>query len=486
MPSKTTLLQKLSAFLVYGRPPLVFFAMICAIVVMWSRSPAFYLIGILLLIVSMCFDFAGGWVTAHFPPNMTLAKLADRTMDKVVYSIIFPLVSAGMMWRLASTPASQNRTMTIHAILVLLLTISVLVRDNFTHFIKSYALPRDPEPETREFMRLRIMAAAPVGVLLYIHAFSPAAAASPLLIWPVTWLAKLPLRYYFIIEIILLIITFGSIAMHCKKYGALCLDDVCSDDDRLRRKILSFFPNALTVLNAIMGLLAVFFAYQNLTKQAYLFLTGAAIFDKLDGALARKLRLNEPPAADAASQVSLGGILDDIADAISFCLAPALIFYLTHADGPVLEFSKTWLAIAAFVYFFMGVLRLTYFTLDRSPIPGFFKGMPTPAAALLVTAPALIFMQSAEESLEAARFWQTFSFALMFIAALVMNVYRIHYLHLGRFMEKKPWFGRVLFLLVLLFIFTHYFGYFSLGCLFVYLFSPLWTRSKEPTTSVKQ
>ena len=37
---------------------------------------------------------------------------------------------------------------------------------------------------------------------------------------------------------------------------------ICLGNERLRRRILAFFPNAFTVMNAIMGLLAVFFAYQ--------------------------------------------------------------------------------------------------------------------------------------------------------------------------------------------------------------------------------
>ena len=55
---------------------------------------------------------------------------------------------------------------------------------------------------------------------------------------------------------------------------------------------LAFFPNALTVMNAMMGLLAVFFAYQGRIREAYFFLIGATMFDKLDGALARKLGLD--------------------------------------------------------------------------------------------------------------------------------------------------------------------------------------------------
>ena len=45
-----------------------------------------------------------------------------------------------------------------------------------------------------------------------------------------------------------------------------------------------------------------------------------------------------------------------------------------------------WIAV---FYALMGVGRLVYFTLDKTPIPGFFKGLPTPAGAMLVLASVL-------------------------------------------------------------------------------------------------
>ena len=67
--------QRLTAFLVYGRPPLVFGGLVCAIAVMWNRSYTLYMIGIVLLFISMSFDMVGGWFTARYPPHPTLADL---------------------------------------------------------------------------------------------------------------------------------------------------------------------------------------------------------------------------------------------------------------------------------------------------------------------------------------------------------------------------------------------------------------------------
>ena len=52
--------KKTTSILVYGRPPLVFAGMICAIAVMLTRNPTVYLAGALLLFTSMIFDLVDG------------------------------------------------------------------------------------------------------------------------------------------------------------------------------------------------------------------------------------------------------------------------------------------------------------------------------------------------------------------------------------------------------------------------------------------
>ncbi|MBW1608401.1 MAG: CDP-alcohol phosphatidyltransferase family protein, partial [Deltaproteobacteria bacterium] len=260
------------------------------------------------------------------------------------------------------------------------------------------------------------------------------------------------------------------------KYGAYCLDEICDEDERLRRKILSFFPNTLTIMNAMMGLLAVFFAYQGRIREAYIFLIGAAIFDKLDGALARKLGLTEPLSEqNRPHQISFGSILDDLADGVSFCIVPAWIFYLSLGDvsDPVIQ--QLPVGLAALLYTLMGIVRLVYFTLDRTPIPGFFKGMPSPAAALLVAAPLIMFNNAVREASEWAPFWGIFCFGLMIFSGIMMNLYPLRYLHLGRFIDRHSWFGRLNMLLLVIFIFTPYLGYAALIYMLLYVLSPLIT-----------
>jgi len=275
--------------------------------------------------------------------------------------------------------------------------------------------------------------------------------------------------------------------MYCRKYGTACLDELCLGNERLRRRILAFFPNALTVMNAMMGLLAVFFAYQGRILEAYLFLAGATVFDKLDGALARKLGLTEPLPTEKTNShhISVGGVLDDISDAVSFCIAPAWIFYITLIDYSSPFIRQMPIGWIAWGYAALGIVRLVYFTLDKHPVPGFFKGMPTPAAAMLSMAPLIIFAQAVNEGSQWAQFWGLFSCGIMIFTALLMNFYPVRYLHLGRFMSRHPWFAR-LTLLLSLSVFTPYFGHVAFLYMFLYTFSPLVTGRIDPQIAAKE
>jgi len=95
----------------------------------------------------------------------------------------------------------------------------------------------------------------------------------------------------------------------------------------------------------------------------------------LDGALARKLGLIQPPDPQKKRNITTGGILDDISDGVSFCLAPAIIFYILmdRIDHPGMQMLPY--GLIAIIYAVAGIARLIAFTLDTTPTPGFFKGI---------------------------------------------------------------------------------------------------------------
>ncbi|MFA5903722.1 MAG: CDP-alcohol phosphatidyltransferase family protein [Desulfobacula sp.] len=473
--------QRIAAVLVYGRAPLVFAGMVFAVGVMWTHNPNLYILGVICFLVSMCFDLVDRWFSTRFGQDFKLADLADRLMDKLVYSIIFPLLTAGAMWRLLEVSPEYTRVELHHAILVLFLCIAVLIRDNFAQFMRKFSSKSPDKSDELKYARLRQIVAAPVGALLYIYIFYiPTTDPGFFYIW-MSKISQLPLRNLVFIEIFFLIIIFGSIALNCRKYGSFCLDEICLGDVALRRRILAVFPNALTMMNALMGLMAVFFAYQGKIREAYLLLMGGAVFDKVDGALARKLGLTTVMGNSTKRfNITFGGVMDDIADAVSFCIAPGWIFYifLSQIQNPVIQHLP--LKFAAIVYVLSGFARLAYFTLDNTPIPGFFKGMPTPAAALMVTAPMIMLETAVDNMSGMVSFWGLFCFCILLLAAAVMNLYPVRYLHIGRFMDRRPWFTRINVAVFLLSVFTPFFGYVVLAYGLLYLVSPKFTGKMNP------
>lgn len=161
-------------------------------------------------------------------------------------------------------------------------------------------------------------------------------------------------------------------------------------------------PNIFTLLNLFFGCIAIAFTLQNgidivytsdgeqfikLTERicvASLFIGIAAIIDFLDGFVARLFK----------AQSEMGKQLDSLADVVSFGVAPGLILYqflrmgmIRENDG--LEASAFWL-LPAFIFSCAGAYRLARFNLDTSKSYG-FKGLPIPAAGLVVASLPLIY-----------------------------------------------------------------------------------------------
>ncbi|MFT7839352.1 CDP-diacylglycerol--serine O-phosphatidyltransferase [Saccharothrix sp. BKS2] len=142
---------------------------------------------------------------------------------------------------------------------------------------------------------------------------------------------------------------------------------------------IRLLPNAITVLAMCSGLSSVHFAIVEMWGAAIAAIAAAALFDGLDGRLARML--------DATSK--MGAELDSLADAISFGVAPALVVYVWKFDGA----REGW--VIALVFAVCMVLRLARFNtlleVERPPFTKeFFVGVPAPAGGLLLLLPLIV------------------------------------------------------------------------------------------------
>jgi len=477
----------LAAVLVFGRPPLVFGAFASALWVMFTHNPLGYVFGTSLLILAMAFDWIEGWFSGRYRPHSRLGPLVDRMMDRMVLSIIFPVLGAGMLWRFnrlgATAPPAALQQELLHALFVVAVGVLVLLRDQFALFLLSFAKRAQPHVESPQLTRLRTMVASPMAVLLYAYAFYlPAAGWEAFYRW-VGWINHVPLRVWFVVEMVFLLINIVSITLYLRKYGPLALDEICEDDEVLRRRILSALPNTLTLMNGVLGITAAVFASYGRVREALFLLIGAVFFDRLDGLVARRLGLTQPPPGGAARGIPVGAMLDDISDAISFCIAPAFIFYLVLEPLPAAAALGVPLWLVAGIYAVAGMSRLVVFVLDKRPIPGFFKGMPVPAAAILVTAPVEIAHQAASSGWPQAEVWPAVAVGVMLTAAVVMNLFVVRYLHVGRLFGRRPllkWASLVLWVVM---VFTPYFGVMLFAAAAIYLLSPLFTWRIDPAVA---
>lgn len=129
-------------------------------------------------------------------------------------------------------------------------------------------------------------------------------------------------------------------------------------------------PNTLTSLNLFSGCIGLVFAFNGELIYAGYAILISAVFDFLDGMLARLL--------NAYSEI--GKELDSLADMVSFGVLPSVIIYqLLLQLSP--EGSK--LPYFAFIIAVFSALRLAKFNTDTRQTENFI-GLPTPANALFM------------------------------------------------------------------------------------------------------
>ncbi len=141
--------------------------------------------------------------------------------------------------------------------------------------------------------------------------------------------------------------------------------------------ITKSIPNLFTIGNLSLGVIAIILAFNNETNSsntAALLVIIAMLLDGLDGRVARALNV----------QSEFGKELDSLSDVISFGVAPAFIMY--QAAFQEVSPALAWIVTAIFPI--CGALRLARFNVIDG-IPGYFIGLPIPAAGGVLATLAL-------------------------------------------------------------------------------------------------
>jgi CDP-diacylglycerol---serine O-phosphatidyltransferase len=144
------------------------------------------------------------------------------------------------------------------------------------------------------------------------------------------------------------------------------------------RRLAYFIPNTFTALNMACGFGAILFAFHGKFYQACMLIVLGAIFDSVDGRIARMTN----------TQSSFGEQFDSLSDLVSFGVSPAIVYYfrfLAETGRPGM--------VACFFFMLCGALRLARFNanIDRNK-SDYFQGLPIPGGATAVI--SLVFLSS--------------------------------------------------------------------------------------------
>jgi CDP-diacylglycerol--serine O-phosphatidyltransferase len=174
------------------------------------------------------------------------------------------------------------------------------------------------------------------------------------------------------------------------------------------RRGAALLPSLFTLGNLFMGFWSIVRSIHGQFAEAAQFIGAAAVFDMLDGRIARL----------TGTSSEFGAELDSLSDVISFGLAPALLAYswaFTGLPRPG--------ALAAFLFLMCGTLRLARFNVQRNVVDGrFFVGLPIPAAAWQVAAVVLLFEQPVLDR----RLATAVLVGVVLLAFLMVSTFRYH------------------------------------------------------------
>jgi len=204
-------------------------------------------------------------------------------------------------------------------------------------------------------------------------------------------------------------------------------------------------PCLITLCNALCGFTSLVLAVKSYATGAPIptaciwLLVGSMIFDTLDGLSARLMN----------AQSLLGAELDSLSDALSFGAAPAAIILASaHRNLHHTPFTPLMIWVAVSFYLCCTLWRLARYNVlsaEKREDTGYFKGLPSPAAASIVCSAVLLLplLDLNNRLLTAGYIGYTFMAALLMVS-------RIPYPHARRCVSGEPRMLSFLFIAVVL------------------------------------
>lgn len=224
------------------------------------------------------------------------------------------------------------------------------------------------------------------------------------------------------------------------------------------RKGVYILPNLLTSASLFSGFYAIVSVWnQEFIHAAYAIIV-SAVFDMLDGRIARM-----------TGSVSRFGVeYDSLADLVAFGVAPSLLIYV----WALMPYGRLgW--IASFLFLICGALRLARFNIQINTVESKkFNGLPIPGAALVIASAVIFYYELAGEGTTLKEY---FVLVLTFyLAAMMVSNIKFHSFKDMDPIKRKPFSVLIIVILISILIaakheltlFILFFGYSLSGPIF--------------------
>lgn len=231
-----------------------------------------------------------------------------------------------------------------------------------------------------------------------------------------------------------------------------------------RFKVAYLLPNLFTAGSIFLSILAIVAAFNADFERAFWLVVLSAVFDALDGRVARLTKTTS----------QFGKEFDSLADVIAFGVTPAFILYFAAGS----QFGKFGVLVTALFVIF-GAVRLARFNIiSATTEPNVFIGLPIPAAALFMVSATMLFLSYGGDT-----FWAM----LLLLAAVGISVLMVSNIRYPSFKQidfKKTYFFKNLVALIVLLSFFYLYPMLFLPLIAVIyaLAGPvraLWTMSRK-------
>ena len=213
------------------------------------------------------------------------------------------------------------------------------------------------------------------------------------------------------------------------------------------RKGVYLLPNLITSLSLFGGFYSIIACLDGKFERAAIAILISAVMDGLDGRVARLTNTSS----------EFGMQYDSLSDLVAFGIAPGVLIF-TWALEPFGRYG--WLA--AFLYVVCGALRLARFNVQSATVESkTFKGLPIPAAAVLVASTVLFLFYVGQEEITKHITVLVMVYSLAYLMVSNVNYYSFKELNLSKRMPFRFLVGVILLLIVvaaepsvMIFVFT--------------------------------